>query len=357
MNILVLQKRRSRGARLGLACRVVWSSLITLFIVPGTAYARAVTVAAADEFAQPVAEPVPGEIPNSQPSPAVAASANERCQTGCTPGSNDSDRDGVPDHVERRTGTNPHRMDTDEDGIPDGVEDANHDGVVDAGESDPRKPGLFPGSSPHIPEPLMFDLVRGLGAKKGEVETNTLVVTQFQRRGRPEFSWAPEVEWAFADGAAIEFELPLHGRELEAFKSAFQLTLPVSSESFIHGVQLIGEYLITPRQVQAAALYLAGARAGIFSTLWMVGPRATTPMGTREQFDVLLNPSFSADLSEEVTLGVEVNLALVSLREVSAVLVPQVHWQVSRRVRVQLGAGTVIEDNAVPAAFTRVVLE
>lgn len=360
MNIRVLQKRRSRRAKLGLACGMGLGSLVVnLLVTSGTAHARAAIFATmgADEFAQAVVEPVPGDTPASRPSAAVAVTANERCPSGCVPVSRDSDRDGVPDEVERRTGTDPYHKDTDKDGIPDGVEDENRDGVVDAGESDPRKPGLFPGSNPHIPEPLNFDLVRGLGAKKGEVETNTLIVAHFTGRGKPEFSWAPEVEWAFADGAAIEFELPLHGRELEAFKSAFQLTLPASSESFIHGVQVIGEYLMTERQVEASALYIAGAREGVFSTLWMAGARAITPMASQEQFDLLLNPNFSADLGEEVTVGLELNLALVAMRDVSVAIVPQVHWQVSQRVRVQVAAGTFMEEKVVPAAFTRFVLE
>jgi hypothetical protein len=110
----------------------------------------------------------------------VAASA----ELGREAVSADADHDGVPDHVEQRTGTHPHEADSDEDVVPDGVEDANHDGIVDADESDPRVPGLFPGSNPHIPEALMFDLVRGLGAKKDEVETNVLVVLQSDRAGR-----------------------------------------------------------------------------------------------------------------------------------------------------------------------------
>src|SRR5690606_26148017 len=120
----------------------------------------------------------------------------------------DSDGDGLCDATEIESGTSPLRRDTDGDSIPDGEEDLNRDGEVDEGESDPRVPGLFPGAAPHIPEPLVFDLVRALGAKKNELEANALVVTRF-RRGRPTFDWAPEVEWAVADDVAIELELPM----------------------------------------------------------------------------------------------------------------------------------------------------
>ena len=49
----------------------------------------------------------------------------------------DSDRDGLTDELESTMCTDPFDADTDDDGIPDGVEDANHNGVVDPGETDP----------------------------------------------------------------------------------------------------------------------------------------------------------------------------------------------------------------------------
>jgi uncharacterized protein (TIGR03382 family) len=50
----------------------------------------------------------------------------------------DSDGDGLSDVLERETGTDPFDDDTDDDGLMDGVEDANHNGVVDPGETNPR---------------------------------------------------------------------------------------------------------------------------------------------------------------------------------------------------------------------------
>jgi len=50
----------------------------------------------------------------------------------------DSDGDGLSDLLERMTGTNPADPDTDHDGLLDGQEDANANGVVDPGETDPR---------------------------------------------------------------------------------------------------------------------------------------------------------------------------------------------------------------------------
>lgn len=51
----------------------------------------------------------------------------------------DTDGDALPDGLEVDTETNPTIADTDGDTLGDGVEDANHNGAVDGGESDPRK--------------------------------------------------------------------------------------------------------------------------------------------------------------------------------------------------------------------------
>jgi|GEM_PF-1801206 len=49
----------------------------------------------------------------------------------------DSDGDGLSDSIENSWCTDPLDADTDDDGILDGVEDANHNGVLDPGETDP----------------------------------------------------------------------------------------------------------------------------------------------------------------------------------------------------------------------------
>ena len=51
----------------------------------------------------------------------------------------DSDNDGLQDSLEENGCTNSLDADTDDDGIPDGTEDADHNGVVDTGETDPCK--------------------------------------------------------------------------------------------------------------------------------------------------------------------------------------------------------------------------
>ncbi len=62
---------------------------------------------------------------------------------GTDPLRKDTDGDGLDDNIEvngQPTPTNPLKPDTDGDGKNDGEEDANHNGRVDAGETDPRTP-------------------------------------------------------------------------------------------------------------------------------------------------------------------------------------------------------------------------
>ena len=269
----------------------------------------------------------------------------------------DSDGDGISDRLEEETGTAPLRSDTDRDGIDDGEEDTNRDGVVDEGETDPRRAGLFIGSAPHIPEPLNFDLVRGLGAHRGELETNVLISIRPQRGGLRGTTWAPEVEWAFADGLALELEVPMSDREVHALKAAFQWTMPVPGDnSFTHGVQLLAEHLLDVQVTELALLYLAGARLGRVSLFAMAGVRASAAQGAH--VEVLVNPSLFYDANEAVTLGVEGNVAQGVNGGRSGLVLAQIHWQVARRFRVQVGAGAEFQQGTVGAlVVTRLILE
>ncbi|MBX3246016.1 MAG: hypothetical protein KF901_02400 [Myxococcales bacterium] len=269
----------------------------------------------------------------------------------------DSDDDGIPDAIEIATGTSPLRADTDRDGVPDGVEDANQDGIVDAGESDPRRPGLFPGGAPHIPEPMNFDLVRGLGARRGEVEANVLVQVR-PRRGRfGATTWAPEVEWAFWDGLAIEIELPMVDREVEALKAAFQWTAPSRAERFTHGVQAIVEYLLDADATELTALYLAGGRIGHFALFAMAGARVLVGGETRRE-ELLLNPSVYYDINEAFTIGLEGNIAWAVQNHWEGLALAQLHWQIVRRFRLQIGAGAEWQEGQAGAlVVSRLILE
>ncbi len=60
---------------------------------------------------------------------------DEELVLGTDPRNPDSDNDGLNDSLEVTAGTDPKDDDSDDDGLLDGNEDANHNGVVDAGET------------------------------------------------------------------------------------------------------------------------------------------------------------------------------------------------------------------------------
>ncbi len=49
-----------------------------------------------------------------------------------------------------------------------------------------------PAPVPSIPEPMVFDMIRPLGARRGELEANTLAQVNLSGASR-DVEWAPEV--------------------------------------------------------------------------------------------------------------------------------------------------------------------
>jgi hypothetical protein len=195
-----------------------------------------------------------------------------------------------------------------------------------------------------LPEPMNFDLIRPLGARRGELESNVLVTMRRRRDGGlAPLAWAPEVEWAIIDNFAVELELPMTNLQLESLKAAAQWTAPSPSPRFQHGIQVIYERFLHESTTEATALYLAGRRFGALSLFAMAGGRLGT--GVMGHTEVLLNPSAFVDVHRDVILGVEANAAIATTggRDLAQIL-GQVHWQVARRLRVQVGGGVTRED-------------
>lgn len=215
-------------------------------------------------------------------------------------------------------------------------------------------------SGPRIPEPMVFDLVRPLGAKKGEWEVNTLAL--FPLNGQSEttddaqdplglvrrssdkqgIEWAPEIEWVLADGIAIEFEFPMENSTLEAYKVAGQWTFGTAfNNRFIHGAQTIVQYNIDPRGWTTTLLYVGGGRLdSTWSILGMIGGRGITNGGSGDSnVEVLTNVTLFADLSERLVGGLETNFNQVVGGDLSVLLMPQLHYEVSKNWMVQAGGG------------------
>lgn len=199
----------------------------------------------------------------------------------------------------------------------------------------------------HIPEPMVFDLVRGLGARKGEVEANVLAGVPVSDAGDRPVAWAPEVEWAFVDGMAIEFELPFEDGDLEAYKAAAQFTIGVGAKKkFIHGVQVIAESYDGKDRREYSALYIPAVRFGkVWSGLAMIGLRADTGRDAEHDDSLLLfNPSVYADLGLRSTVGLEVNVESEFGGDTSTRVVPQIHWEFVDAFMLQAGPAAVFHD-------------
>jgi opacity protein-like surface antigen len=231
--------------------------------------------------------------------------------------------------------------------------------------------------TPRIPEPMVFDLVRPLGARQGELEFNTLVIvplTSYHNRRPPvtdpfgitplsvdrrKLEWAPEVEYAVRDGLAFEFELPFEGGHLEAYKFAGQYTFGTAFDGqLIHGVQGIVQPTVNLSEWDLTLLYLLGVRFDeTWSVLAMMGGR--TAAGTSEfdeRSETLFNLTLFADVAQHMTLAVETNCAR-NLRGAATLLVmPQVHWEATDHFMLQLGVGAGLTVNEViPALGMRVI--
>lgn len=202
---------------------------------------------------------------------------------------------------------------------------------------------------PHVPEPLLFDLVRPLGASRGELEVNVLVEHQLTT-GRHEF--APEIEYALADGLALELELPFNGARLEEIKVAIQGTLgTLRQDRMVHGWQTIVRRDRHDGSYSGDLLYLNAAELGRrWSTLNMVGLRRTES-GSKGRTQTLVNNSFFFERSPRMTVGMELNHEIDQRGNWRLRAVPQLHLDLEQRATLQVGLGPSRLEPGAPAIW------
>jgi hypothetical protein len=195
--------------------------------------------------------------------------------------------------------------------------------------------GTMSSEFPHIPEPMVFDLVRPLGTTKGELEINTLALHEIN--GQVE--WAPEIEYAVMDGLALEFELPFENTTIQDYKVAAQGTLRKgSNHNFIHGWQVIGRYLREESSYSADMLYIAGYRFNSrWSTLNMIGLRGEELVKHTKVLG-LANLNVFYTLDENMALGLELNNEF-NHKNWHFALTPQLHANLTDNFSLQMGAG------------------
>jgi hypothetical protein len=197
--------------------------------------------------------------------------------------------------------------------------------------------GTLSSIKPRIPEPMVFDLIRPLGAQRGEFEVNSLF--RYSPRDRPaRLLWAPEIEYAFLDGYGIEFELPLENGHIDSWKGAIQGTLPGPwKKTFIHGWQALGEVSHQSKQSRVNLLYLAGLRwRQNWSAFSMTGVERERETSAAHAF--LGNYSLFFHRRDTVTYGLESNIKGRGNSGRGLLLMPQMQFRKSR-LNLQVGAG------------------
>ena len=117
----------------------------------------------------------------------------------------DSDNDGLPNALENTMCTDPNQDDSDHDGILDGVEDANHNGQVDEGETAPCKEDTDDDGMPdgwevqHSLNPLVDD------AGLDEDEDGLTNLEEYQHQTDPK-NWDSDND-GMADGWEVRYNL------------------------------------------------------------------------------------------------------------------------------------------------------
>lgn len=193
--------------------------------------------------------------------------------------------------------------------------------------------------APSIPEPMVFDLVRPLGAKRGELEANVLAQRNLSGPERS-VEWAPEIEYAVADGFAVELELPFENGRVVEYKLGVQGTFGTLNRGRgIHGVQYLGLYNREHGRWENSLLYVIGNRfSERLSMLGMVGIGDVTTSGPSHPV-LLVNHTTFYDIGEHSLVGVEFNYRSGADR--SLLVMPQLHKQVADGIDLQFGLGGV----------------
>ncbi|MFQ3593644.1 MAG: hypothetical protein SNJ82_10755 [Gemmataceae bacterium] len=226
---------------------------------------------------------------------------------------------------------------------------------------------------------MVFDLIRPLGVRRGELEVNVLGFVPLRRtrsktpqfsfisgadqstQKRPAFEWAPEIEYGVFYNFALEFELPLADGRVEAFKGAAQYTLGTAfNDHFIHGFQGILFIDRTNGAVSPTLLYLAALRFDpVYSLNVFIG--FSHEFGGDNLINptqIIIAPTLFAELSKQWTLGLEVNYLSELDGSASLLVMPQAHWNPTDKFSLQLGIGTrAQEGNFTGEAVFRIIQE
>lgn len=212
-------------------------------------------------------------------------------------------------------------------------------------------------SGPHVPEPMVFDMVRPLGAARGEAEVNTLAQVPIGRRGGP-VDWAPEIEMAVADGFAVELELPFRGGRVIEYKLGLQGSFGTfDGGRAVHGVQYLGIWDRKAQRYENTLLYMVGHRFDPRWSMIAMAGAGELSFSAGHRPVALINHATFYDADDRTVVGLELNARTGPAR--GLLVMPQVHRKLPASFSLQAGIGArkVAAQAARPQVTVRLIKE
>lgn len=235
-------------------------------------------------------------------------------------------------------------------------------------------------------EPLFIDLIRDLGARKGEREWN-VGMGMFDNLEYDKYEALVEYEWAVKDRLGLEIEVPVsiyttNGLEranrqkpsnrVESIKTAFQWTFLVSEKmNTSMAIGGINEFVFTPLDSISSRSIFEGDvvnpfliaatnwRNGFHSLIY-TGPRWFIPFNNEleRQFEYEINSNFHYMIPNTRNfIGVEFN-KIVTDKDFAMVVRPQMRVCISNNLLVGIVGGIPISrERERLSSFIRLIYE
>jgi hypothetical protein len=232
-------------------------------------------------------------------------------------------------------------------------------------------------------EPLYVDLIRDLGARKGEKEWNIGMGMQDKRRF-DEFHTLVEYEWAPIDRLGLEIELPFNfysfrnrskdgdipANKLESLKLAAQYTFLVNEKKDISlAIGYIHQFEFMDLNKMGKSEYFTGnnfnpflvgaKRWGTnFHTLIYTGPQIHKSFGEKTKMDFEVNYNFHYMVSGTRNfVGLEVNQDFISEKTITT-LRPQMRLGLAENLMVGIVSAIPLgQPDAGLGSFVRIIYE
>ncbi|EKB50729.1 HAEPLYID family protein [Cecembia lonarensis] len=232
-------------------------------------------------------------------------------------------------------------------------------------------------------EPLYIDLIRDLGARKGEKEWN-VGFGMFDKRDFDKYEALVEYEWAPIDRLGLEIEVPVTlfnlrdspsdidrpSNRIESLKLAGQWSFLVSEKAkttlalgYIHEFEFVDLNKMGQGDLFKGNIYnpffIAAKRWGMnYHTLVYTGPRIEKEFNQRRDFTYEIHTNFHYMISGTRNfIGIEVNKE-IHQGKLEAVLRPQMRVGLAENLMVGIVTGIPINrERESLSSFVRIIYE